>query len=390
MRSRVKRSPLEALVKLTIAQIENPGPGRLRKTIEFDGSLAPLDSLAFGVSQRAEIEWLPGSDVASVRLDGGEETPTEARFVWKGRRFTPGEAKLDGTYILDLDTLVQALSDFVRDRALVDVTWRGRTQRAVLQAFEPEEGDRAFEWTASLTFAWVAPPGRRARVAAPSVSPPSFAARLQASFDEGMAEVETLVTFLRGPVDDAAAGVSRVRENLQRFENAALSLLNVAQSVAGVFKAIADTIQQLFTTTEDVQDALAVSSDQLAQTDDAFAQIRARRYRTQQLRVARVARYQAALERRNYRPEADVLAVHEGVDGDTIWSVSRLWYGTPDLAWALARRNGLISTAIRSGQRLIIPRRAAADEPGGRARARIQPSGGGSGPRAGGQQWGKS
>jgi len=346
-------------MKLTIAQIENPGPGRLKKTIELDGSLAPLDSLSFGVTQRAEIEWPPGSDVASVHLSGGEEEPTEARFRWRGNRFTPGEAKLSGTFILDLDTLVAALSDFVRDTALVDVTWRGRTQRAVLQSFTPEEG-RAFEHEATLTFAWVSAPGRRKRLPAVRPSPPSFAAKLQAGFESGMEAVESFVTFVRGPVDEAAQAVANVRENLQRIENAALSLVNVHQSVVGVVKAIAGTIQQVLTSTADVEEALLVSSDQLAQTDDAFMQIRARSYRTSQLRAARTTRHAAVLERRNYRPESDVLAVHEGVDGDTIWSLALLWYGDVTLGPVIAHRNNLISTAIRSGQRIVIPQREAA------------------------------
>ena len=354
-------------MKLTIAQVGNPRPGVLPRRLTLDGSLAPLDSLGFGVSQRADIEWLKGSDVASVQLNGGEQSPTEARFVWKGNRFRRGEAQLDDVEVQDLDTLIAILTSMVLDRALVDVTWRGRTQRAVLQAFEPEEG-REFEHRATLTFAWVAPSGARTPSARPAASPGSFAAKLAASFEAGMDEVETFITFLRGPVDDAAAGGSKVRENIQRVENAADSLFNVAQSTAGVGKAIADTIQQLFLTTDDIAEGLAISTDQLAQTDDAFMQIRARRDRTTQLRAASTTRYAAALERRNYRPDGDVLAIHEGVDGDTIWSVARLWYGDASLGPLIARRNDLISTAIRSGQRLVIPRRYEGDtEPAVRA-----------------------
>lgn len=368
-------------MKLTIAQVGNPRPGVLPRRLTLDGSLAPLDSLGFGVSQRADIEWLKGSDVASVQLNGGEQSPTEARFVWKGNRFRRGEAQLDDATIQDLDTLISTLTSMVLDRALVDITWRGRTQRAVLQAFEPEETGREFEHRATLTFAWVAPSGARTPSARPAASPGSFAAKLAAGFEAGMDEVETFITFLRGPVDSAAATVSKVRENIQRVENAANSLFNVAQSTAGVGKAIADTIQQLFLTTDDIAEGLAISTDQLAQTDDAFMQIKARRYRTTQLRAASVTRYAAALERRNYRPEGDVLAIHEGVDGDTIWSVARLWYGDASLGPIIARRNDLISTAIRSGQRLVIPRRYEGDtEPAVRAIA--APSSAAQGPRS--------
>lgn len=341
---------------LIIAQMQNPGAGRLRQVLELSGSLLPLDSLDFGVSQRATIEWLPGSGVASVHLDGPEEDPTDVQLRLVGRDFRVGDAKLDGRDLRNLDEVVDALSGMVRDRVLVEVLWRGRSQRAVLQRFVPSEGLEQ-EWGATLTLAWVDAPGKRAQWGPPASSPASFAAQLQAGFDEAMADVRSAVTFAQGPVEEAEAAVSRVRENLSAVSQAAGSLRDTAASVAGIQKSIADTLAQLMVTTNDVFESLVSSPEMLAQSNEMAQQILARAFRSQTLRAARLVRQQAVLERRNYRPESDVMAIHTGVQGETVWSVARLWYGDPALGPAIARRNQLISTAIRAGQRLVIPRR---------------------------------
>ncbi len=342
-------------MRLTIRQTEPPRPGTRPRVLELGGSLGPLDSLRFGGTHRGEVEWLPGSTVAAVRLDGPEEGPTDFRFKWRGRDFTLGEAMLDGQPLATIDDIVDALDSFRRDTALVEVTWRGRTQRAKIDSFIPEHGFEN-EVEATLTLQWVeALQGVRLRSRPPRPNPPSFAAKLQAGFDDDMASVESVVTWVRGPIDLAAQAVAQIRANIFQVKNAALSLTSLASDATGVVRAIGATIQQLFTSTDEVDASMAISSDQLAQTDEARMQILARLYRTQTLKAARATRYSAALERRNYRPESDVLAIHEAVLGDTIWSVARLWYDNASLGPMLARRNNLISTVLRPGQRLVIP-----------------------------------
>lgn len=348
-------------MRLVIAQKTPPRPGQLPRVLELDGSVGPIDGLAFGVSQRGTVEWLKGSSVAVVQLDGPEEIPTNATFRWFGRDYVPGEAKLDGQPIAEIDTLVDTLASMVRDSVLVDVTWRGRTQVAFLQRFEPEEG-LAFEWDATLTFEWVESPLPSRSSPLRTRSPLGLWAQLKADFEDFVQPIDSFITFVetgttfdRQVVDDVAQGVADVRASISRVENAAISARNVAHDAIGVVHSVAAAIQQVLTSADRIDEACSISADSLAQTDDAYGQIRARSWRTSQLKGARLAKHEAALERANYRPESDVLGIHTGVTGDTIWSVSRLWYGHTRFAEQLSRRNNLISSVIRPGQRVVIP-----------------------------------
>lgn len=341
-------------MRLTLRQIENPRAGVRPRELVLDGRMGPIDGLTWGGSQRGDVAWLPGSSVAAVRFDGPEERPTDFRFVWRGRDFTVGDAVLDGRPLVDLDSLVDALDTMRRDTALVEIVWRGRTQKAKIESFEPEEG-LAFEWTATLSVQWVEAPSRFDPSARSRPNPISFADSMLASFDAAMDGVVATVTWALGPVEAMERDISRTRAAISQLKTAALSLTNAAQSVVSVTRSIAATIQQVITSSEEVADSAAVSADILAQTDDAAQQIGARLFRARLSRAARRSRHQGALARRSYRPESDIITIHQAVSGETIWSVARLYYGRPDRAGDIARRNNLISTTLRAGQRIAVP-----------------------------------
>lgn len=340
-------------MRLTIRQIENPRAGVKPKTLVLDGRAGPHDKLSWGGSQRGEVEWLPGSSVAAVRLDGPEERPTDFRFVWRGHDFQVGDATLDGVPLADLDSLVDALDTIRRDTALVEVEWRGRAQKAKITSFEADEG-LAQQWEATLTVQWVEALDRPVRIVRRR-SPRAFGQMMRTRFEEDTTGRDAHVTFARRPVETMESGLDAVRRGIGQIEAVALSATNAASSVVGVGRAMAATIQQVITASDEVAASAAVSSDTIAQTEDATEQIAARLFRSKAARAARRARHLGALERRHYRPESDVLAIHTAVAGETIWSVSRLYYGTPAHGPAIARRNNLVSTALRAGQRLVIP-----------------------------------
>jgi len=341
--------------------------------LTLEGSLAPLDAVAIGVSQRATIEWLAGSGVASVHLDGPEEEPTDIELRLVGRDFRVGDATLDGVAVESLDTLVETMKGMVRDRALVEVDWNGTVQKAVFQRCVPSQR-LAEEWSVTLTFAWVQGPSYSVRLSRPvSASPVSFAASLEAAFDEGMASAQSALASIQRPIADVEMAISRVRENITQVSNAADSLQTTLRAPLGVWKTVGDTIAQLMTTTGDVFEALVAPGVEWTQSEDARMQILGRTARSELMRAMATVRHRAVLERKSFRPESDILAIHEGVDGETIWSVARLWYGDARLGPAISRRNGLISTAIRSGQRLVIPHREWVErELGGRIPARAR------------------
>lgn len=343
---------------IVIRQTEEPRPGAGKRTLVLSGSLSPVGELAFGGEQRAEVTWVSGSSVATVRLDGPAEDPTTANFRWRGHNFRRGEAQLDGADLADIEAVADALAAMRRDTALVEVDWDGVVRPGFIAKFEAVHRARA-AIDAELEFQWVAPPNAVTVLGPDMVFPPSpgsLAKQMQATFDAGIRAVEKAVVFLSGPVEDVGLAVARVRENIARVSRVAGSLRDTAVAVQAVRKSMADGLAQVALACIDVAAAVKVAGSTLAQSDEGLLQMRASSYASHIGHAAGQVRRKSALELRGYRFESDLLGVHTCSEGDTLWGVSALWYGSGAHAMVIRRRNNLHSAACRAGQKLKIPR----------------------------------
>jgi hypothetical protein len=337
-------------------------PGEQPRSLRLSGRAGPVDEMAWPVEMRGEVEWHNGTGNSTVQLYGSEEGEVEFEFKWESRLLAPGEALLDGMQIADADALEQALADFVRTRTLVFVLWRQRPLVGFLRRHDPHE--RGFsEYGVTLTFQPTEPPRPVPPSRAHITSPRSLYEDLRDSFEDVIATAERIVTLARSTVDDAAQAVAGVRDGLSRMGAVVDSQDLVARDATGVRRATGEMLSEIVSTSTGALSTLATPGADLAQADDPLAQMRGRRWRDTNAKAYREARARAVLARREYRPESDILGFHEGIEGQTIWGVSWAWYRDRHYleagAEAIRRRNRMPSTAVRAGQRLVIPKRAA-------------------------------
>lgn len=345
---------------LTIRQIEPPGPGQPMSTLVLSGRCAPLRPLTWGGEQRRSVTWMEGTPRAAVRLAGAEESTTTFKFRWMSRLMGDGAAKFGIGGALDaidsandLEALVQQLR---RDPALVMVTWRGRQVVGILASVSASAGYEE-EWDVSVDFQPVGGPEAGSvwdAELALGPEPLSLAEKLLATLDNGLTSVEQATTWAEDALELVGARVGDVRAVLSRIYRDARSIRLLPQSAAGVAKQMAAGLQQLFTTSAYVRDTI-VPAPNLAQTDDARMQILAAAYLGETDRAVRRARHEGALARRSFRPEADILRTHIAVAGETIWSVSFLYFGTIEYADLIAERNNLRSPELFAGAKIVIP-----------------------------------
>lgn len=349
--------------RLTIRQIQ-ARPGEQPKTLELSGRAGPLDEIESPVEMRGEVEWHNGTGDSTVRLHGSEEGEVPFEFEWESRLLAPGEVMLDNAPIADAESLVALVKDLVRTRAQVLVQWQGEAWVGYLRRFEPR-ARRLSEYTATLTLQPTAPPVAQGRdVRRYAASPRTLYEQIRDGFETAIAPAERIVTLARTTVDDAAQAVAEVRGGLSRMR-AVVDAMGIVQSdITGVKRATGETLADLSTTSGSALASLSQPVSELAQADDPLAQMRARRWRNTNASAHREVRLRAVLARRDYRPEDDILGFHEGVEGQTIWSVAWLWYRDRFYieagAEAIRRRNRMTSTSVRGGQRLVIPKRGAA------------------------------
>ena len=342
---------------LVIAQRETSRPDVALWTVVLSGSMGPVGSLIFGGEQRSEIEWISGSKVARVRLDGPSENETDVTLRWRGRRFTPGEMLLNGAPVETLYEAQDVLDAMRQDPVLVDVTWDGRKRVGFLRAATFEVG-LAQTIDVQLTFAWVTPADVvLADLPKPIRSPLEVSNQLQAEFDAAMEGVfeGNAWAWTRGGLEDIDTAISRVRENIYRVGVAAEGVRNIASDITGVRRQMAQGLAQLFLTTESVHESLFTTPTTLVQVSDAEQQIIAGDAIARMARANRIARHTAARERVAFQGVPE-LAYYHCVRGDTVFGLSSRWWGSSQYAQLIIDENNLFSSKLRPGQKIRIPR----------------------------------
>lgn len=352
------------MTELVIRQIEF-APGDVPRELRLAGWAAPMDEIDDAVEQRSQQEWVPAARAASTRLDGPEEMPIELKFTWKTRLLAPGDAKfgeVDAAQpVARASDLVALVKEMVRTSSLVMLFWGSEIVIVgFLQRFEPHRGMHE-EYEPTLTLQPSESPALSTRaLTGGATRPRSLLEDMERGFEAAISTAERTVTHVRQVVDDAAQAVANVREGLSRMRAVVDTAGLAARDATAVRRGVGEQLQGLTGSTGDGLDTLSAPYSAIAQSDEPEAQMRARRWRDTHAGALRAVRARAALERARYRPESDILGFHEGTEGETIWLVSWIWYGDTGGADDIRRRNGMVSTRVRAGQRLVIPLRGAA------------------------------
>lgn len=345
---------------LTIAQRESPRPGVKPQTLVLDGPAGPQGELPWGLEMRANVRRYPGAN-ASVLVEGPSDKPTDFSFVWKGREIGgTNHARLDGAPVVDVDELVSRLDSIVRDGVLCDITWGWRERVGLIVDMDPREGPRPYEWVVAIRVEWVEVPEAPTFLPELSVDGRSTLEKIVDGVNGAVARANAIAYTAANAPADWIAGVTRTVDDVREVNLAAERLIKTPERAAGEVGRLSRATGALLGSYVGVADALLTSvsgpAGMVAQSDDPLVQYRARVYAMELSRAARESRYRAAAALPSYAQDGDRLGVHTAIEGETVWSVSQLWYGDTSGAIRIARANDLDDTEFAGGERLIIPR----------------------------------
>lgn len=354
---------------LTLRQIQSPLPGQEPLRLVLSGACGPVNAIKWGVSQRHSTRWYPGSGDAACFLDGPEEAPVELQFEWLTRTMGPRDALLGRasdsddacTPIEDADRLAEVFESLVRDRALVELSWRMRTRVGVLEEITPSEGFESEYPTVTVTFQPTASPDWEAARPRAPIDATSLFEEMQADWARAIDALLAPITLVRDTVESIESGIDALNATFRRFSAVTSAVRDTGASAVQVYRGVGEVLTTVIGQTDALLSASAAPIGAIAQTDDPIAQARAHAYSGRLAAASRRARAKAALERPTYRglEEGDLLGRHVAAEGDTIWSIAWRWYGDTGGAALIARRNGLTSTTLVAGTTLLIPRRPA-------------------------------
>lgn len=346
---------------LTFKQLTSPRPGVAPKTLELWQSAAPVDNIKWGVAQRHALKHYPGGGETSAFLDGPEEKPVELQFTWKSRLLDTFDALLDSVPVGNADDLVRVVEELVRDQALVEMTWRGRTLAGLLAEFIPVEGWES-EYTATLTFQPTKSPKWELAERPLETEPASLYEGMYGAWEADTSPADPPVSAPRRLLEAVEGAMDDFNSTFRRFDMLTGEVEQTGASAVQVSRGVGEILVTFVNVAADLRDALVEPAGVIAQTDDPLTQMRAAQYQRQLNTGAQRARHRAARERVYYRAveRQDLIGVHICRSGETVWSIAWHWYGTTE-AWRLiASRNALATTSPPAGTKLLIPRREAA------------------------------
>ncbi len=358
------------MAELEIRQTESPAPQESPHTLVLRGLAGPVDAIDWGEgSQRSVVDWHAGSGQASVSLLGPEEGEASLEFRWRGRDIGGTDAALwDGAALASVEDLVRVADKLRRDRALVAVSWRGDERVGFVARVSVRE-ERLSEFEVSMRVQWVQAQDYRqpAPAVAPQVSEVSGAVGSEWEAVEAVSEPVTVPRLTGEAIARAVDGVgaevarlARVAADLTAPGGVERGLFTVAgyTPAARQAQAAAEVLGAVRSAAVTLGAAAEAPVGETAQSDEPVARMDTRLYLARTGRTARRVRDVAALEGGRFVAlTSGALAVHDAIEGETVFGLALRYYGDVRGWRAIAAANELPRTTLRAGQRVVIPRR---------------------------------
>lgn len=340
----------------------------------------PLQTIEFGVEARTKKTIYPGNPNASIQILGFDNLPTEIEGEWN-YRFLPGSVLFDGDSNV-IQTPAQLCDQFdriVRSGRQVRVQWMHLVRYGILKKFVPE-WPRANDCKWSMSFEWLsADDDAPARPGIPSsgfgisdlVKAMNFVEDVLAlAPDLARSLSAALVTLVK----DVRAKVSTLIQAFGAIE----ALINLPAAVLGAIDAAISSIclecQEMIRrlsgpriSSRQAEIALIAAAalsasptspggapkSSAAQQSTFEAWARTLAAAVDSLRF--LAIMLGVQVRVQNQPEATKVVTAR--EGETLWSISRREYGSPDYANYLAQQNGLQGAALTAGTIVRVPAR---------------------------------
>lgn len=372
--------------------------GEAQRRIVLRGRAMPYRGVGWEGEQKTKKTNYPGNPVATLQILGPIELPTTMDGMWKDRFIRgsilvgDGNGPDDGDLIDTAEKAVRFFEDLARAGRLLRVQWMGVVRTGILRRFLATF-DRITDTKWECEWEWISRNDDAAPRAAevPEVSSdslldllnkiediltlaPDLAAAFTASIldtIEAIREKCSLVVGLLRVVETvvglpaavmgalkAAVGelVREVQELVRRCsDRASASAAAVELAGATVTAAVPGTIGLTLGPGGVSTEAAVKPSSSVAQTAAFGAYTRNLSASADALGFAAQRALQATVDRQQ-PPTVQRVVVGEG---ETLYTLSVRFFGTPDFATFLAATNGLQTAAVPAGFELRIPPRPA-------------------------------
>jgi hypothetical protein len=340
--------------------------GRQRE-LRLTARALPYRPYTLKATQRVETTWYPGSPEGSATVLGGSHEPTTIHGFWKEKYIgdtTIVSAALDGTQIVTVRELVDAMDSLRGEGQEVEVTWDEEVRRGLITEFERRwHNPQDVEW--EVTFQWLSVGSAESQPELDGETSVGDTASvmgaqndaLQASatppFPVSSDFSDTLTTQLL----DIADSVASARGVVANLLIAAISPFDAARRMVAITGAVAEQAQTLIDTLAGAPSRLLNAGVEVEQM--TLGQIiAAEGYVREMQRNARALKRTAVLRQQVLARaiQNDLLAVHRARDGQDLRDVSRIYYGTAFEWRRLMNFNELESAELVAGQVVLVPR----------------------------------
>ncbi len=338
-----------------------------RRRIELHARALPFRPVSWGGRMRTKLTWYQGNPVATQQVLGPEEQPTSMGGKWSDR-YIQGTVFVDGNpnVVQTAEQCVRLFDDVRRSGNTLHVVWGSESRVGVLQEFEANY-DAAEDVAWRAVFEWSGRGEEQALRVADAPAPNLLG---------DMNALDDLLAF--GPTDV----VLRVQESLLATVDRVRAKVGEAFDVIRVINQVASTPAILFGALSNALQSIAAElDDELSRLMEVPSWGASATLPTSQGSPSAVARVAALLSVDRHRhdvaaamstlrdsalrmgEQAEVRAAPAAltvvtVPADTsMYALASRFYGDPDLAGYLARRNGLQSMIAPAGFQLVAPPR---------------------------------
>lgn len=361
-----------------IAQVEGDSP----IVVVLRGRAMPYQGVSWEVGMRSKLTWYPGNPVATQQVLGPEEMPTTMGGKWKDRFISKAiVVNGDETRIGKAVQAVQLFQGLARAAKAVRVQWLGEVRTGLIKSFRATY-DRAQDIEWEVEFEWQSRDDETApRGSGGGPVDVGTTSDLLAMLNR----LEDIAALAPLAADIAVSNVAQVISQINRVRDIALDavqILRVAETTVNLPMTLLGAAKSALTAIElEVKDLVGrVTGPRASGVDNWTAtqlngdttdpsQPKRSSSTTQQLKFevwrrgvgAAAMLFLFTLQRQimalgaRYQPQTT--KVITTTETQTLYSISRQYYGSPDYANFLASVNRLTSVRVAPGTQLRIPPR---------------------------------
>lgn len=359
-----------------------------KRQLVFAGRALPYRPVTFSGTMAAEFTWYPGNPEATVQVLGAREDETTFNGVWKDRFVRESDAngnftavaKLNGTQLGSVADIEEAVDSFRRQGQLLEVQW-GRVVRHGLLTRFVRKWDRVEDLDWEATFTWT---GYGEQPSSAVLSNQTDVGRLKADMDalydvlqlahaanpfDFVGSVGGVGAAIEAAVAQIGDRVNEVTDAVGQVAGATADAPSVARRLSGVYQSIRESSQQLLGVLRAQPPAsvfnfaggepgLGGEDSQPTFGEQLLAEKYVRDLYDAGARMRRLAAEQQFQAAKLVVPT--LIAIYVAKDGDDLRLVARAYYGSQEQWRGLATFNGLDSSALSTGQTVLVPRQETA------------------------------